>query len=225
MTQTTILFDNVTRSYRQGSREIHALRGVSFEVYLNEFVAVRGRSGSGKSTVLNLACGIDDPTSGEVRVAGKSIGTMTEREKTALRRTRVGMVFQFFNLIPTLNVLENALLPAYLASQYSSKKRERAKTLLERIGLADRAYAYPETLSGGEQQRLAIVRAVINDPQIILADEPTGNLDTENAHDIMDSLQQFSRMEGKTVLMVTHSSDALRYTDRVLNIADGLLVE
>jgi putative ABC transport system ATP-binding protein len=219
-----IEFQNVTRSFEQGRRCIHALRDVSFRVEEGEFVAIFGRSGSGKSTILNLCCGIDNPTEGEVTVSGNALSGLSDRKKTLLRRREIGIVFQFFNLIPTLTVMENILLPPLLAGGSGRKARERARHYLGAVGLAKREDSFPDQLSGGEQQRLAVVRAVMNDPRIILADEPTGNLDSENAGFILDCLSDFSRKHGRTVLMVTHSAEAMSYAQRMLHLRDGELV-
>lgn len=220
-----IRFCHVTRKYTQGSREIIALRGVSFEAAPGEFVAICGRSGSGKSTVLNLACGIDDPSQGQIFVQGHNLADMTEKDRTMLRRHHIGIVFQFFNLIPTLTAIENAMLPAALAGTPASRARAQAMELLDGVGLAGRQDSYPDTMSGGEQQRLAIVRAMINDPQVILADEPTGNLDNDNATFVLEQLRAVSRQAGKTVLMVTHSAEAVAYADRILRLRDGQLAD
>lgn len=217
-------FEDVTRTFGEKASAIHALRGVSFNAGPGEFVAVCGRSGSGKSTILNLACGIDDPTSGRVIVDGAPLGRLSDRRKTLLRRELFGIVFQFFNLIPTLSVLENALLPSYLAGRNSNGTRQRAIQLLSDVGLGGRERDLPEVLSGGEQQRLAIVRAVINEPRIILADEPTGNLDSDNAAFVLEWLARFVKQEDRLVLMVTHSNEALGYASRVLRIRDGRIV-
>jgi putative ABC transport system ATP-binding protein len=216
-----VRLDRVTKDYSEGRELRHVLTDASLEVGEGEFVAIRGRSGSGKSTVLNLVAGIDRPSSGEIYVAGTALSQLGSRERTLLRRDHIGFVFQFFNLIPTLSVLENVLLPAELSGRDESR---RAAGLLERVGLADRAASFPDRLSGGEQQRVAIARALVRDPRLVLADEPTGNLDDATGAAVMGLLDALTRRAGKTLLLATHSREVAALADRVLTIEAGRLV-
>jgi putative ABC transport system ATP-binding protein len=175
--------------------------------------------------MLNLLAGIDQPTSGQVLVDGVDLGALGERDRTLLRRRRIGFIFQFFNLVPLLTVEENLLLPLELTAQADAKGRARARVLLERVGLGDRAATFPDRLSGGEQQRLAVARALVHDPALILADEPTGNLDTDTAQSVLDLLDGLVREYGKTVVMATHSREVVGLADRVFQVQQGRLVE
>ena len=215
----------VSKVYREGDSERVVLRDVEAAIGRGEIAVVLGRSGSGKSTLLNLLAGIDLPTSGQVLVDGADLGRLGERERTLLRRRRIGFIFQFFNLIPLLTVEENLLLPLELTARADAKGRARARDLLERVGLGDRAAAFPDRLSGGEQQRLAVARALVHDPALVLADEPTGNLDADTAQTVLDLLDGLAREYGKTVVMVTHSRDAVGLADRVFRVRQGRLVE
>ena len=217
-----VRIDHVSKDYSEGGERRQVLKDAELRVAEGEFVAIRGRSGSGKSTILNLVAGIDQPTAGEVVVAGTSLGRLTPTQRTLFRRDNVGFVFQFFNLIPTLRVLENVLLPAELARQSSAQAR--ARELLAAVGLADRAEAYPDRLSGGEQQRVAIARALVHDPRLVLADEPTGNLDDATGASVMTLIDSVTRRAGKTLLLATHSREVAALADRVLTIEDGRLV-
>jgi putative ABC transport system ATP-binding protein len=187
--------------------------------------ALVGPSGSGKSTLLNLVAGIDLPDAGEVEVDGVGIHALSERDRTLLRRYRMGFVFQFYNLIPTLTVEENLLLPLELAGRVESVHRARAHALLAQVGLGDRLRSWPDRLSGGEQQRVALARALVHEPALILADEPTGNLDREAGRRVLDLLLRLVRGAGATLLIATHSEAAARRADRVVEIVDGRLVE
>lgn len=200
-----------------------ALRGVSLRVEVGEFVAVMGPSGSGKSTLLNLVAGLDRPTSGTVVVAGTDLGRLGEAALARFRRQRVGFIFQFFHLLPSLTVLENVLMPALLAG--GSGAGARARELMARLGIAELADRYPARLSGGQQQRAAIARALVNRPSLLLADEPTGALDSQAGRQVMELLEDLHR-EGQTILMVTHDAKlATRHTDRVISLADGQVVD
>ncbi len=185
-------------------------------------MALLGRSGTGKSTLLNLISGIDVPTSGEIWIDGRNITRLSERDRTLFRRGNIGFVYQFFNLITTLTVLENVLLPLQLNN---NKNTGKAIPLLEEVGLHDRLEAYPDRLSGGEQQRVAMVRALVHNPLLILADEPTGNLDAETSRQILGIMDELVRKEGKTLLLVTHSPEAAAITDRVFTLKEGRLTE
>jgi len=216
-----VRLDRVTKDYSEGRELRRVLKDASLSVAEGEFVAIRGRSGSGKSTVLNLVAGIDRPTSGEVYFGETALGRLSSHERTLLRRDQIGFVLQFFNLIPTLRVLENVLLPAELAGLDA---RARALELLERFGLTDRQGAFPDRLSGGEQQRVAIARALVRDPRLVLADEPTGNLDDATGASVMQLLDSATRGAGKTLLLVTHSRELAALADRELTIEAGRLV-
>jgi len=190
-----------------------------------EFVVLIGKSGSGKSTLLNLVSGIDTPSSGEVWVAGQALTQLSEHERTLFRRQKIGFIFQFFNLVPTLTVAENVLLPLELNGQSGPAARQHAQTILEAVGLGERGDSYPDRLSVGEQQRVSIARALVHDPLLVLADEPTGNLDSETGDRILALLDQLTRAAGKTLLLVTHSTDVVTLADRVLRVREGHLNE
>jgi putative ABC transport system ATP-binding protein len=217
-----VRLDHVTKDYCEGRELRHVLKDASLSVDEGEFVAIRGRSGSGKSTVLNLVAGIDRPTFGEIFFGETALGRLSPRERTLLRRDQVGFVFQFFNLIPTLSVLENVLLPAELAGLRGF--RSRALELIARVGLADRSRAFPDRLSGGEQQRVAIARALVRDPRLVLADEPTGNLDDATGTSVLELLDSVTRRAGKTLMLVTHSREVATLADRELTIEGGRFV-
>ncbi len=212
------------KEFAEPGRSRAVLRGVSARIDDGEFVAIRGRSGSGKTTLLNLIAGVDVPTRGEVRIDGVAISRMTPRQMTLIRRSQIGFIFQFFNLIPTLTVLENILLPADLAGEARATALERGLHLLGRVGLEARRDEFPDRLSGGEQQRVAIARALIQGPRLILADEPTGNLDEDTGDQVIDLLEELARQAGKTLLLVTHSHRIAARADRVLAMEHGLLV-
>jgi putative ABC transport system ATP-binding protein len=221
MTESLIELDGVQKTYRTGSVEFEALRGVSLEIGTGEMVSVIGPSGSGKSTLLNLVTGIDRPTAGTVVVDEQPIGEMSEEGLAGWRGTRVGIVFQFFQLLPTLTALENAILPMELAGLWSSSERaDRAVRHLELVGLGDRAEHVPSELSGGEQQRVAIARAIACDPVLLVGDEPTGNLDSDTALRMFDVLRDLNE-RGMTILYVTHDPDLAARADRTISIRDG----
>jgi putative ABC transport system ATP-binding protein len=215
----------VSKSYREGEVERAVLRDVSVTIASGEIAVLVGRSGSGKSTLLNVIAGIDQPSAGAVVVNGTDLTALDEHARTLFRRRHIGFVFQFFNLIPMLTVEENLLLPLDLNGRADAKGVDRARALLERVGLGGRGESFPERLSGGEQQRVAIARALIHDPALILADEPTGNLDVETAADVLDLLDTLARESGRTVLMVTHSREVVGVADRIFAIERGALVE
>jgi putative ABC transport system ATP-binding protein len=216
---------NLSKTYREGEAERAVLRDVSLTVASGEIVVLVGRSGSGKSTLLNLIAGIDRPTAGSVAVNGTDLTALDEQARTRFRRRHIGFVFQFFNLIPLLTVEENLLLPLDLNGRADETGVARARELLERVGLAGRGDSFPERLSGGEQQRVAIARALIHEPDVILADEPTGNLDADTAADVLDLLDKLAREAGRTVLMATHSREVIGVADRIFTVQRGALVE
>jgi putative ABC transport system ATP-binding protein len=213
----------VVKVYREGESERVVLRGIDLAVMPGEIVVLLGRSGSGKSTLLNLISGIDRPTSGDVRVEGTDVAALSDAERTRFRRRRIGFIFQFFNLIPTLTVEENLRLPLELNGVDGSAGRARAGEVLAAVGLGDRATSFPDRLSGGEQQRVAVARAVVHDPALILADEPTGNLDGESARQVLRLLADLARRAGRTVIAASHSEEVAALADRVLTLADGRL--
>ena len=207
------------------TREVHALRGVDLDVAEGKFLAIVGRSGCGKSTLLNLLGGIDALSSGSISVQGKNVSRMSEAQLTDYRRHTVGIIFQFFNLLPLLTVLENAVLPALLAGENKARSTQRANELLEAVGLGHRLNQQASLLSGGEMQRVAIARALINDPPLILADEPTGNLDSASADGVLRALTSLTRERGKTVIMVTHSREAAAIADSTREMRDGIWLD
>ena len=220
-----VSFRGVTKIYGSGRGQVRALDGVTADISPGQFTAVMGPSGSGKSTFMNLAAGLDDPTSGEVWVAGAPLHLLDDDARTVLRRTHVGFVFQTFNLVPTLSALENVILPLELAGRaLDADQRGWVGSLMDGLGLADRADHRPSELSGGQQQRVALARALASRPQIVVADEPTGNLDTRSSREVLTLLQTAAREYRQTIAMVTHDPVAASYADRILVIADGRIV-
>ncbi|HYF62288.1 MAG TPA: ABC transporter ATP-binding protein [Herpetosiphonaceae bacterium] len=209
------------RRYQMGKTTVQALDGVDLEVQRGTFVALIGPSGSGKSTLLNLIGGLDRPSKGELWVDGMELGRTSDKQLVAYRRDRVGFIFQSFNLLPTNQAWENVSLPLMLAGRPKSERYARAKVLLEQIGLGDRIDHRPSELSGGQQQRVAIARALANNPVLILADEPTGNLDSRTGREVLETMQNLVRNEGVTLLMVTHDLNAASYADRIVHLRDG----
>jgi putative ABC transport system ATP-binding protein len=213
----------VSRIFGHGDTAVHALRGVSFTIRPGELVTVRGRSGSGKTTLLNIVGGLDSPTSGTVSVAGREVTAMTERERLLLRRSTVGFIFQSFGLIPTLSAAENVGIPLRITGTARRAREERVRMLLSVVGLEDHAAQRPGELSGGEQQRVAIARALAASPDLLIADEPTGQLDSETGRQIMRLLQAVVQTEGITVLVATHDAGLVGLADEVLNLEDGTM--
>ena len=213
----------LSKAYQEGDRRRVVLEEASADFAQGEFIALLGRSGSGKSTLLNLVSGIDAPDAGRIWVGGQELTAMRERERTLFRRRNIGFIFQFFNLIPTLSVLENVTLPLELGGAPVRDARRAAEPLLDAVGLLDRAATYPDKLSGGEQQRVAIARALIHDPLLVLADEPTGNLDEGTGGSVLALLDQLTRQAGKNLLMVTHNPDSAARADRVFRLHQGRL--
>lgn len=212
---------DVRKIYRQGENDITALAGVSLDIARGSFVVIMGPSGSGKSTLLHLIGGLDRPSSGEVLVDNRLLGQMADDEVTLFRRTKIGFVFQFYNLLPTLTALENVTLPFVLDGVSKTAADRKAQVLLEKVGLEQRKHHLPEELSGGEIQRVAMARALAFDPPILLADEPTGNLDSKNGDAILVLLRRINQEQGCTVVMVTHSQEAASHGDRIIFLRDG----
>ena len=223
-TPPLIRLDRVSKDYTEGTKTRVVLRETSAAIADGEFVAIRGRSGSGKSTLLNLMAGIDLPTAGDLFIGGTCLSRLSPRNRTLFRRDHLGLVFQFFNLIPTLTVVENVQLPAELSGGPVRDAARRAGALLDQVGLADRASDFPDRLSGGEQQRVAIARALVQDPKLLLADEPIGNLDDATGEAVLALLDRMTRQAGRTLVLVTHSAQVAARADRVLTIEEGHLV-
>ena len=214
---------NVRKFYQRDSLQIKVLDGLSLEVPQGEFLALMGPSGSGKTTLLNLIAGIDRATSGRVVVAGTDLGPLSEGDLAKWRSRNIGFIFQFYNLIPVLNALENVELPLLLSPLSRRERRERAMTALRIVGLSDRAKHYPRQLSGGQEQRVAIARAVVTDPTVLVADEPTGDLDHQSAEEILDLMQTFNKDFGKTIVMVTHDPRAAERAHTQRHLDKGVL--
>ena len=215
----------LSRSFSEGQQVHDVIRDLSVDFLRGETVAIRGRSGSGKSTLLNLVSGIDAPDSGEILVAGRNLTSMTERERTLFRREHIGFVYQAFNLVPTLSVHDNIRLVLELNAWSATDIPDRIYELLDAVGLADRRQSFPDVLSGGEQQRVAIARALAHGPDLVLADEPTGNLDERTADAVMELLDRLVRAEGRTMILATHSAAVAANADRILEMHNGVLVD
>jgi putative ABC transport system ATP-binding protein len=215
--------ENLTKTYGSGENLVHAVDDVSFSVEKGEFVAIVGASGSGKSTLLHLIGGVDRPTSGKIFVDGNDISKMNDDKLAVFRRRQVGIVYQFYNLIPILTVEENITLPCDLDGR--GVDRERLETILDSFGLRARRKHLPNQLSGGQQQRTSIARALINNPSLVLADEPTGNLDSKSSEEVMSILKMCNQSYGQTVIMITHNLDIAKQADRIITISDGKIVE
>jgi putative ABC transport system ATP-binding protein len=223
--KVVIRVQELVKELPMGKVIVHALRHVDMEIYANEMVSIVGPSGSGKSTLLGLIGGLDTPTRGKIEIDGVDITRMNEDQLTEIRNEKIGFIFQFFNLIPTLTALENVALPIQFARKPQFKPEKRARELLELLGLGDRMRHRPSELSGGQQQRVAIARALANNPPLLLADEPTGNLDTESGKVVLDALKRIQQEAGTTVVIVTHDPDLASFTDRTITLVDGEIVK
>jgi putative ABC transport system ATP-binding protein len=224
-TQTVVELIDVTKTYRLGEVQVQALRGVNMKANRGEIVAIMGPSGSGKSTILNLVGALDRPTSGKVVIAGRDISKMSENRLGDIRRGSIGYIFQFYNLIPVLTAYENVELPMLIAGIGKEKRIARTRELMDLVGLADRANHRPDELSGGEQQRVAVARALSRRPPLVLADEPTGDLDSKSGMQVMTVLKDLAKKELSTVVMVTHDHQMASLADRILEIRDGRIVK
>ena len=220
-----IILKNVSKYYTEGDYQRLVFKEVNLEINAGEIVVVLGRSGSGKSTFLNILSGIDQPNTGQVQINGTEMTRLSEQQRTLFRRSNVGFIFQLFNLIPTLTVIENVLLPLELTGKLKKQHREHVTKLLSAVRLADRAHSFPDKLSGGEQQRVAVLRALIHKPLLLLADEPTGNLDTESSKQVLKLMTSLVRKEGKTMVLVTHSQEIAQLADRIFVFQKGKLLE
>jgi len=215
----------LTKDLPLGKTVVHALRGVDFDIMRGEMVGIVGPSGSGKSTLLGLIGGLDTPTSGRIAIDGVDISRMNEDQLTQIRNEKIGFIFQFFNLVPTLTAVENVMLPIQFARKPQFKPEKRAKELLDLLGMKDRFGHRPAELSGGQQQRVAIARALANNPPLLLADEPTGNLDTESGNLVLQTLMQIRAQAGTTVILVTHDPELAGRMDRVMTLVDGMITQ
>lgn len=220
-----VVVQNVTKVYETGSIPVQALRGINMNIKEGEFVAVMGPSGCGKSTLLHLVGGLDLPTSGKISIDGVDLTSLSDTRLTELRRRKIGFIFQYFNLIPVLDALDNTALPLILDGLAPYKAKQKAENWLTKLGLKDRLHNRPDQLSGGQQQRVAIARALATEPAIILADEPTGNLDSKTGEEVIALIRRISTDWGRTVLMVTHDSRMAAYADRIIFLKDGSIVD
>ncbi|MEE8705475.1 MAG: ABC transporter ATP-binding protein [Oscillospiraceae bacterium] len=225
MTKIPVVIEgkNIIKDFKIGSTVTRVLKGISLQITKGEFVSIMGPSGSGKSTLLYILGGLDSPTNGKVLLGGKDISRYNDEKKSVMRRRNIGFIFQFYNLIPNLNVEENILLPILLDGKNAKDYRKQLHNILEIVGLTDRRKHTPRELSGGQQQRVAIARALINSPDIIFADEPTGNLDSKTGTEIMELLKEINHESDKTIIMVTHSADAAAYGNRIVSVRDGII--
>jgi len=224
-TDSALVLRHLSKSYPESGQRREIFSGLNLDVRRGEFIVLLGRSGSGKSTFLNLLSGIDRPDSGEVIVYGTNLTRLSEHDRTLFRRHHIGFVFQSYNLIPTLTVAENLLLPLELIKRITRQDCDKVAELLDKMALSERLQTYPDRLSGGEQQRVAIARALIHDPDLVLADEPTGNLDLQTGRQVLALLDDYARKLGKTLVMVTHSRETIGKADRVLSISGRSLVD
>ncbi len=213
------------KAYTRGKQKVSIFEGLDMRIEKGAFLAIMGPSGSGKTTLLNMLGGVDRPTSGEILFQGKRVDNLSESALAAFRAGHVGFIFQFYNLMPMLTAQQNVELPLLLTRLSKKQRRDRAAAALEIVGLSDRAKHKPAELSGGQQQRVAIARAIVSDPELILADEPTGDLDRETANEVLTMLQELNRLHGKTIVMVTHDAEAARYAKKTLHLDKGVFVE
>ena len=225
MPKPIIKLENIWRTYQLGKTEVHALRGLSLEIFPGTFMTIMGSSGSGKSTLLNMIGCLDSPTRGKVYLKGKNISEMPESQLSQFRGKTLGFVFQDFNLLPNLTAAENVMLPMVFQGVSLVERKKKAENLLERVGLKQRMSHQPSELSGGERQRVALARAFANDPEVIIADEPTGNLDSVTGKMIMENLKDFHKKQGKTMVVVTHDPKIAEYAEKIVNIKDGQIVK
>ena len=219
---TIITTRNISKVYEMGTQEVHALRDISIDIYKNEYVALMGASGSGKSTLMNLLGCLDTPSSGEYFLRGENVSEMDDSELAEIRNRQIGFIFQTFNLLPRMSALENVALPLVYSGMSKTKRLDRAMEVLDAVGLSDRVEHKPNELSGGQRQRVAIARALVNDPAIILADEPTGNLDSKTSIEIMKIFDKIHKA-GNTIILVTHEDDISQYSRRIVRLIDGLV--
>ena len=225
MKETIIKLENVWKTYQMGNVKVNALQGVDLVIKDGDFVAIMGPSGSGKSTMMNLVGCLDIPSKGKIFLDGQNIANLHESDLAQIRGKRIGFIFQQFNLIPTLTALENVMLPMSFQGVSIEKRKERATKLLTQVDLGDRINHRPSELSGGQQQRVAIARSLANDPEVILADEPTGNLDSKTGHEFMVFLKKLNKEEGKTIIMVTHDASTSKYAEKTSILKDGKVVQ
>lgn len=225
MTQAMITAQQVQKTFRNGNIEVHALRGIDLNVNSGEMVAIMGPSGCGKTTLLNCLSGLDDFDEGEITIEGTSLRKMNDRMRTQYRAQRMGFIFQTFNLLPVITAVENVELPLLVSGVRTGEARQRALTALEQVGLADRVHHRPMELSGGQRQRVTIARALVNNPAIVWADEPTGNLDSQAATDILTLMRTLNRTRGQTLVIVTHDAVIGELCDRIVKMRDGLIVD
>jgi putative ABC transport system ATP-binding protein len=225
VTEPIVQLDGVSKTYRRDRFDVRVLEGVSLAVEPGEFLALMGPSGSGKSTLLNLLAGIDRPSAGRIVVAGKDVTKLSESQLAAWRHRNIGFIFQFYNLLPVLNAFENVELPLTLTKLSRAQRRQKVEVALDVVGLSDRLRHYPRQLSGGQEQRVAIARAIVTDPTLLLADEPTGDLDSESAEEVLSLLERLNREHGKTIVMVTHDPRAASRATRLVRLEKGALVD
>lgn len=216
---------DLNKSFKLGDNSVEVLKNINLYIQKGEFVSIMGPSGSGKSTLLYLLGGLDMPTSGSVKLSGKELSEMKDKEQSIMRRRDIGFVFQFYNLVPNLNVEENIMLPVLLDGKKLKNYKKELNSILEIVGLEDRRKHTPKELSGGQQQRVAIARALINNPEVILADEPIGNLDTKTGMEIMELFKKINKEKKKTIIQVTHSAEAAKFSSRIVYVRDGMVVE
>ena len=223
--EEVVQVNDLFKSFKLGSEDVEVLKDINLVINKGEFVSIMGPSGSGKSTLLYLLGGLDKPTSGSIKINGKEMSTLKDKDESKMRRSDIGFVFQFYNLIPNLNVEENIMLPILLDGKKMKDYKKRLNNILEVVGLTDRRKHTPRELSGGQQQRVAIARALINEPDIIFADEPIGNLDSKTGTEIMELMREINTEKGTTILQVTHSREAASYGTRIINVKDGKVCE